>query len=104
MPLDHLRSLTAGTLHIAILDGTDVVYIERREGPGAVPVFLTIGARTPAHTTSSGKVLLAFQPPDHQRRLNESMRLTAKTPRTITSRKALAVELATVRKQGFAEN
>jgi IclR family transcriptional regulator, KDG regulon repressor len=104
IPLDNLRSLTAGTLHIAILDGTDVVYIERREGPGTIPVFRSIGARNAAHSTSSGKVLLAFLPIDHQRRLVESMRLTARTPRTITSRRAFMAELAIVRSQGFAEN
>lgn len=104
MPLDRLRTLTTGTLHIAILDGPDVLYLERREGPGAIPVFRSIGARTAAHGTSSGKVLLAFLPPDQQRRLVDGMRLTAKTPRTITSPTVFMEELALVRRQGFAEN
>ena len=104
MPLDHLRTLTDGTLHIGILDGPDVLYVERREGPGAIPVFRSIGARSSAHMTSSGKVLLAFLPPEQQQRLVAGMRLTAKTPRTITSRSALASELSKVRRQGFAEN
>lgn len=104
MPLDHLRTLTDGTLHIGILDGTDVLYVERREGPGAIPVFRSIGARNSAHLTSSGKVLLAFLPPEQQQRLLASMRLTAKTPRTITSRPVLVAELGAVRRQGYAEN
>jgi DNA-binding IclR family transcriptional regulator len=104
MPLDHLRTLTDGTLHIGILDGPDVLYMERREGPGAILVFRSIGARSSAHTTSSGKVLLAFLPPEQQQRLVAGMRLTAKTPRTITSPSALASELSKVRRQGFAEN
>ena len=104
IPLDQLRQKTAGTLHIAILDGTDVLYIERREGPGAVPLFRAVGSRNAAHVTSSGKVLLAFLPVENQRRLVESMRLSPKTPRTITSKTDFLAELADVRRQGYAEN
>jgi IclR family transcriptional regulator, KDG regulon repressor len=104
IPLDRLRSLTAGTLHIGILDGADVLYVERREGPGAIPVFRSVGSRNAAHVTSSGKVLLAFLPPDHQARLLDNMRLTARTARSITSRKTFLAELAKVRRDGFAEN
>jgi IclR family transcriptional regulator, KDG regulon repressor len=103
-PLDQLRKVTEGTLHIAILDGVDVLYVERREGPGTIPVFRAIGSRMSAHATSSGKVLLAYLPPDEQKRLVASMRLTPKTGRTITSRAVLVKELATVRQRGYAEN
>jgi IclR family KDG regulon transcriptional repressor len=104
MPLDRLRSATSGTLHIGILDGFDVLYVERREGPGAIPVFRAVGARNAAHVTASGKVLLAFLPPEQQRRTVAAMRLTAKTPRSITTPSAFLDELAVVRRQGFAEN
>ncbi|GAB6984001.1 IclR family transcriptional regulator [Nocardioides pyridinolyticus] len=104
LPLDHLRAVTSGTMHIGILDGHDVLYVERREGPGAIPVFREVGARNAAHATSSGKVLLAFLPPDQQKRTVSEMRLSAKTPRTITTTAALLEELATIRRQGFAEN
>jgi len=104
IPLDRLRTLTSGTLHVGILDGADVLYIERREGPGAISVFRSVGSRNAAHVTSSGKVLLAFLPPDHQARLIDGMRLAPRTSRTITSRKAFLSELAKVRRQGYAEN
>ena len=104
IPLDLLRSKSSGTLHIGILDGVDVLYVERREGPGAIPVFRAVGSRNSAHATSSGKVLLAYLPTDHQQRLVQGMRLTAKTPRTITSAPQLLAELARVRHQGYAEN
>lgn len=104
IPLDQLRRKTSGTLHVAILDGADVLYIERREGPGAIPVFRAVGSRNAAHVTSSGKVLLAFLPADRQRQLVQGMRLTPKTPRTITSRTEFLDELARVRRQGYAEN
>lgn len=104
IPLDQLRTKTPGTLHIAILDGLDVLYVERREGRGAIPVFRAVGSRNAAHATSSGKVLLAFLPDGHQKRLVQGMRLSPKTPRTITSRLDFLSELTRVRHQGFAEN
>lgn len=104
IPLDRLRARTAGTLHLAILDGTDVLYVERREGPGAIPVFRAVGSRSAAHVTASGKVLLAYLPPEEREGLVRGMRLTAKTPRTITSHRAFLAELAHVRRRGYAEN
>ncbi len=104
LPLDRLRRLTPGTLHVAILDGADVVYVERREGPGAIQVFRAIGSRLSAHMTSSGKVLLAFLPPDERKRALDGLRLTPRTPRTITSRRAFDAELARVQRQGYGEN
>lgn len=103
-PLDQLRTRTSGTLHVSILDGTDVLYIERREGPGDISVFRALGARIPAHMTSSGKVLLAFLPPDQQRQVVEGMRLVPRTRHTITSPRRLLAELGRVRRQGFAES
>lgn len=104
IPLDRLRRKTGGTLHVAILDGADVLYIERREGPGAIPVFRAVGSRNAAHVTSSGKALLAFLPTERQHRLVQEMRLAPKTPRTITSRASFLAELERVRRQGYAEN
>lgn len=104
IPLDQLRALTDATLHVGILDGSDVLYVERREGPGAIPFFRAFGSRSPAHATSSGKVLLAHLPHDQQQSLVAGMRLTARTPRTITSPAALTAELRRVLRQGYAEN
>lgn len=104
LPLDELRAITRGTLHLAVLDGPDVIYIERREGPGAVPVFRGIGSRNAAHATSTGKVLLAYLPPERLDQVVGQLRLRRMTARTITSAAALLSELAAVRRQGFAEN
>jgi DNA-binding IclR family transcriptional regulator len=104
LALDQLRAVTDQTLHIAILDGTDVLYVERRESPRGIPVFSRVGGRNAAHVTSTGKVLLAFLAPEEQSRLLDSMRLTRRTPYTITTRSALVAELTKVRRQGFGEN
>lgn len=104
MPLDRLRSVTDGTLQIAILEGTDVLYVERREGPGAIPVFRAVGARNAAYRTSSGKLLIAFLPAEQRIRAIDSMKLRPRTPRTITSRTRLVAELDQIRRRGYAEN
>jgi DNA-binding IclR family transcriptional regulator len=48
--------------------------------------------------------MLAYLPDDQRRRALETIRLTARTSRTITSRSAFVAELDQVRRQGFAEN
>ena len=62
--LEELRNQTGETVNLAILDGTDVVYIDRFEAPTALPLLRRLGHRMPAHATSSGKALLAYASPD----------------------------------------
>lgn len=104
IPLDKLRTVTRGTIQIGILDGHEVLYVERREGTGTIPFFRSLGSRTPPHSTASGKVLVAFLPCEQQQQLLDHIRFVARTTRTITSRTAFLAELATVRRQGYAEN
>ncbi|MCW2830900.1 MAG: Transcriptional regulator, IclR family [Aeromicrobium sp.] len=103
-PLDQLRTKSRGTMHVAILDGIDVLYVERREGLGTLQVFRAVGSRNSAYMTASGKVLLAFLPTEQQRSLVEEIRLTPKTARTITTRAEFLAELRRVRSQGYGEN
>ena len=69
----HLRQLsdkTGYTVNLAILDGIEVVYIERcrtaRPGQWEIDLNLHVGARLPAYCTAMGKAILAFVP-DEQR-------------------------------------
>jgi len=102
--LDQLRAVTSQTVHLSVLDGLEVVYVERRESPGAVRMFGRIGHRGPAHSTASGKVLLAFLPPEELDRRLVGVRLARRTPYTITSKDQLRAELLRVRARGWAEN
>jgi IclR family pca regulon transcriptional regulator len=93
---------------MAILDGTDIVYVERcrssRAGQSEIDLNLHVGARLPAYCTSMGKVLLAFQAPAAQADLIDRSELVSRGPRTLTSRAALEAELARVRERGIAAN
>jgi len=102
--IDDLRNRTGETVHVAILDGDEVVYIERRESPQTLRLWGRVGHRNRAHRTSTGKVLLAHLPPEELDRVLAERPLDAKTPHTITDPEALRLELERVRRQGWAQN
>src|SRR3954447_2846151 len=107
----HLRELsdaTGYTVNMAILDGTDIVYVERCRSSQAkqreIDLNLHVGARLPAYCTSLGKVLLAFLPPDQQRARVQRITFARRGPNTLTTRPAFVAELKRIRGDGFAIN
>ena len=92
------------TVNLAILDGTEIVYVERIKTQQILNINLQVGSRLPAYCTSVGKAMLAFLPED---RLEEVLRKTALvsfTSHTITRKEGLKKELQKVRIRGFATN
>jgi IclR family pca regulon transcriptional regulator len=106
--LQQLSDETGHTVNMAILDGVDIVYIERvrssREGQRAIDLNLHIGSRLPAYCTSMGKVLLAYLPPEEQEARLDEIQFSQRGPNTLTAKAALAAELARVREAGLAVN
>ncbi|MGZ4385772.1 MAG: IclR family transcriptional regulator [Gaiellaceae bacterium] len=106
--LQQLSDETGQTVNMAILDGTDIVYIERcrssREGQREIDLNLHVGSRLPAYCTSMGKVLLAFLPEEERQEQLARIDLQRRGPNTLTTRDALAAELARVRSSGVAVN
>lgn len=102
--LDRLRNATEETVQVAVLEGREVVYVERRESPKTLRLFGRIGHRNDAHCTSTGKLLLAFLAPDELDILLKGWRLEAKTPHTITKVTELRRVLEATRSRGWAEN
>ena len=103
LPLDHLHFTTSATVQIGILDDAEVVYVERRESQVTLRTFEARGHRNVAHATSTGKVLLAFLPPDELLTLMASRPLVALTPHTVTKLPVLLDQLREVRRRGYAE-
>jgi DNA-binding IclR family transcriptional regulator len=99
--LADLHVLTRETVHLAVLEGSDVVYLEKLHGQDAVPSPSHIGGRVPAHCSALGKALMAFTPGAWRPRPGQQV-LEARTPYTITDPRLLASELATVREVGHA--
>lgn len=59
-PLKHLGEQTGETVHLAVLDGPDIVYLDKVESVHPVRMYSKIGSRAPAYCTGVGKVLLAY--------------------------------------------
>jgi DNA-binding IclR family transcriptional regulator len=78
--LHDLYGATHATVHLAVRDGAEVLYLDRLRGSASVPVVSTIGSRLPMHATGVGKVLLAHAPLEVQQRvLADLPRITAYT-------------------------
>jgi IclR family transcriptional regulator, KDG regulon repressor len=102
--LEALRAATGRTTQLAVLSGTDVVYIDRLEDPAMFGRFGRSGQRVPAYACSSGKVLLAFGLPEPDLEAIARTGLTRRAPRTITSLPVLRAELDHTRDRGYAES
>ncbi|MDH4307109.1 MAG: IclR family transcriptional regulator [Acidimicrobiia bacterium] len=102
--MEQLRAATGETVQVAVLDGREVVYIERLDSPNTLRLFLEVGRRNWAHCTGTGKLLMAYLSSYELDRVLEGWELEAVTPHTITDESKLRKELAKVRSQGFAQN
>ncbi|MEU4245187.1 IclR family transcriptional regulator [Actinoplanes sp. NPDC026619] len=98
--LHDLYGATLATVHLAVRDGCEVLYVDRLSGHVSVPVVSKVGSRLPMHATGVGKVLLAYAP-EHVR-LEVLGRLNRVTPYTITQPARLLEQLRRVRAEGFA--
>jgi DNA-binding IclR family transcriptional regulator len=99
--MEDLRKVMGHHVQLAVLDGDEVLFLERLEAPGAVVNYSRIAGRLPAHASSSGLVLLAHAAADVQERAL-SRRLERFTDGTIADPDALRRALADVRRQGYA--
>ena len=97
-----LAGTTQETVHLSILDDTDVFYVHKIDSPQPVRAYSEISGRAPAYCVATGKALLAFQDDAYLQRFGE--RLRAHTPRTIATQVELRKELALIRQQGYAIN
>jgi DNA-binding IclR family transcriptional regulator len=101
-----LSRRTGLTTQMAVLDHTDIVYIERQDASrrrSEPHVVTDIGSRLPAYCTSLGKAMLAFLPDDEIDRLYASpAELPPRTKNTITTVARLKSELAAIRRRGYA--
>jgi DNA-binding IclR family transcriptional regulator len=101
----HLRRLadqTKETVNLAVVDGDEVVYIDKEEGTLAVKMSAQLGSRRPLHCTALGKAYLAALPPGELAARLAGLELARHTPATITDPAALAAELERVRRRGWA--
>lgn len=106
--LQHLSDETGHTVNMAILDGPEIVYVERvrssRPRQTEIDLNLHVGSRLPAYCTSMGKVLLAFLDENARAAALDATDLVGRGPNTVTNRRRLEAELDRVREARLAVN
>ena len=100
--LADLHEATRETVHLAVPDGADVVYLQKLAVAGSPRLPSRLGGRMPAHCTGVGKVLLAFGPPGLLEATLERG-LVRCTPRSVTAPGLLRERLAEIRECGYAQ-
>ncbi|MGH3360279.1 MAG: IclR family transcriptional regulator [Nocardioidaceae bacterium] len=95
--LARLGAETGETVHLAIRDGAEMVYLDKVESVHPVRMYSRIGARAPLHCTGVGKVLLAYTPDEDW----AGIELRKFTAHTIVTQDALAAAGADIRRRGW---
>ena len=95
--LSALVSEIQETCNITMLDGGELIYLDRVESDWPLQIRLNVGSHVPLHCTASGKLFLALSPPSLSEALLRLKSLPRHTPRTLTDPAKLAAELNRIR-------
>jgi IclR family transcriptional regulator, KDG regulon repressor len=90
------------TVHLAVLSGSEIVYVDKVDSPRTLGVMSKIGQRGSVYSTALGKVLLAHQSQGELSRILPEVKMRSFTPSTITSKRKLLEEIRTIQKNGYA--
>lgn len=99
--MQDLFAVTEQTVHLAVRDGHDAVYVEKIHGHAALPLPSQIGGRLPLTCTAVGKALLASEDPAVQSEIF-ARPIRRFTPQSITDVRVLTKELDSIRRTGVA--
>ena len=102
--LDGLARASGETIHLAVLDGAEIIYVDKIDSPLPVVAYSRIGGRAPAYCVATGKALLAALHLEPAALLGLLGSLRAHTPNTITNAKSLHADLLRAHQRGWAAN
>ncbi|MCF6469443.1 IclR family transcriptional regulator [Nonomuraea sp. MG754425] len=101
--LTDLFATTRATIHLAVLDGGHVLYLEQVSGMATTQSYSRVGGRLPASCTATGKMLLSTcSDPREQLRCFARTGLPSLTPRSVTTFAHLSRQMELIRERGFA--
>jgi DNA-binding IclR family transcriptional regulator len=100
--LKQLNAELDETVHLTVLEGDEVLYVECLESSKRLRTYSVLGVRAPLYCTSVGKAILAFLPLDEQNAILDSTTFEKFTENTITDKTYLLDELRTVAQRGYA--
>ncbi len=99
--MERLAEITGETVNLSVLDGDEVVYIEKAEGSASLRILSRIGYRAPVHCTGAGKVLLSEMALNEVRAILRRTGLPRLTPNTIVTFDEYLRELEFARANGY---
>lgn len=102
--LARLNDATGHTVHLAQLEGAEVVYIDKFESHHPVRMYSRIGLTASLYSAAVAKVILADMPRSRQEQIAAGLDYIRMTETTLTSPEALLAELVEVREQGWAHD
>jgi IclR family KDG regulon transcriptional repressor len=104
--IDELHKQTQETIHLAVLDNDELVYLDKRESSKNLRVVMTskTGSHAPLYCTGIGKVLLSGMPSSQLDEYIRKVRFVKYTANTLPGASELLSELEDIKRQGFAED
>lgn len=99
--MERVRDELDETVQLAVLDGSDVVYVARLDGSHRLMTSYSVGGRVGAHASAGGKALLALLPADEVASRFRETRFDRYAPSTISSFKQLKAELEQTKTRGY---
>jgi len=103
--MPHMKSIRNEmdvTTHCAVLEGNQIIALERVLSSDVVNIDLSAGSRLPIHATSLGKAIVAFMDEREQKKIAALLEFKPLTPHTITGVSLFLEELKTTRSRGYA--
>lgn len=97
-----LQQCTGETINLAVIDNTEVVYIERIESNQIMRASIRVGKRVPIHCTALGKAILAHMDTEDIQQIVEEIQFEPYTVNTINNRAEFMHCLEQVRRDGYA--
>ena len=102
--MQKLKDLTQETVNLSVLNGNEIVFIERLEAGHIISTHHRIGDRLPAYSTCMGKAIMAYLPAEKLTPILNSMSFEPMTAKTLQTREAFLEELERVRREGMSYN
>lgn len=90
------------TVHLAILDKGEIIYIDKIDGTQTIRMMSAVGKRAPAHCTSVGKAILSYKSSEELDNILADIKMVKLTKNSIADKKKLKRELRQIKNQGYA--
>jgi DNA-binding IclR family transcriptional regulator len=100
--LERLVLETSETVHLCVLDNSEVVYLDKVEPERSVRMATSVGRRNPIHCTAVGKAIMAYLPISEVETIIRRHGMKTMTANTITNFLELKKELNTIRQRGYS--